>query len=161
VDTLDIAIINLMIADARIPFSNVAKKLNVTTDTISRRYKKLVKNGIIEKTSITIDLPRCGMEYMIYFFIKTLSEASIPKMFQVLANTENVTIVSKLMGEYSFFVQGVLIDLEQQDKFVRTVSEIPGVKEIEFYISSGQKECPFVFYYSTPFRFHPVKQSGF
>jgi Lrp/AsnC family transcriptional regulator for asnA, asnC and gidA len=51
-DSIDWQIIKFLIADARIPYSEIARRLNTSVPTVSERVQKLVKNQIIDLTAI-------------------------------------------------------------------------------------------------------------
>ena len=47
IDKLDLQIVDLLNEQPRRPVKDIAKKLNITRLTVTRRLDKLVKNGLI------------------------------------------------------------------------------------------------------------------
>jgi len=63
-DGLDKKILDLLVANSRIPTLEIAQKLNSTVNTINSRTKRLIKTGIIMRYSLDIDWPKIG--YQLY-----------------------------------------------------------------------------------------------
>ena len=60
IDPVDYQILYLLAKNSRIPSIEIAKKINMTSTTIINRINKLVKLGIIQRYSITIDTNKLG-----------------------------------------------------------------------------------------------------
>ncbi len=59
-DEKDIQIINILRENARMPYAEIAKLLNVTEATVRKRVKNLEKNGVIKKYTIEVDPAKLG-----------------------------------------------------------------------------------------------------
>ena len=59
-DSLDLKILNVLRKDARTPFVDIAKELNVRPGVVQTRYAKMKKAGLITRTRITLN--RAKME---------------------------------------------------------------------------------------------------
>ena len=73
-DDLDIKILKELQKNSRIPFRDLAKKFNVSAQTISDRVNKMIKNGIIKKFTLDCDLSKLG--YELTFFVHVNTEIS-------------------------------------------------------------------------------------
>ncbi len=60
IDPVDYQILCLLAKNSRIPSIEIAKKINMTSTTIINRIKNLIKIGIIQRYSITIDTNKLG-----------------------------------------------------------------------------------------------------
>ena len=60
IDNLDKQILNMLINDAREPFTEIAKKLNVSGGTVHFRVKKLEDAGTINSSNLNIDPTKLG-----------------------------------------------------------------------------------------------------
>ena len=69
-DKIDNAIIKNLKADARMSLREIARKLKVSPDTVSNRFEKLKKEGIIIDTTVIIDPSKIGYSFIARFSIK-------------------------------------------------------------------------------------------
>jgi Lrp/AsnC family leucine-responsive transcriptional regulator len=67
-DALDLQILASLDADARRPFADLARELNVSQPTIADRVQRLESRGILRGTMISLDYTRLG--YPISAFIR-------------------------------------------------------------------------------------------
>jgi len=67
-DALDLQILASLDADARRPFADLARELNVSQPTIADRVQRLESRGILRGTMISLDYARLG--YPISAFIR-------------------------------------------------------------------------------------------
>ncbi|NIR87303.1 winged helix-turn-helix transcriptional regulator, partial [Candidatus Bathyarchaeota archaeon] len=54
-DETDLSIIEIMTENARVSFRKIAKKLDVSPDTVINRYKTLQEKGVIRGSTVVID----------------------------------------------------------------------------------------------------------
>ena len=69
-DDVDWQIIDMLLKDARKPFSDIGKALGLGKDSIQRRVVKLRERGILGTPIAILDARKCGFEGIIDFFIK-------------------------------------------------------------------------------------------
>lgn len=60
IDDLDMKILHLLSQNARTPTVEIAKKLNSTTITVSKKINNLIKIGVIRGFSVVIDFSKLG-----------------------------------------------------------------------------------------------------
>ena len=60
IDDIDYKILCMLAKNSRIPSIEMAKKINMTSTTIINRITKLIKNGIIQRYSISVDTIKLG-----------------------------------------------------------------------------------------------------
>ncbi|MFM7430442.1 MAG: winged helix-turn-helix transcriptional regulator, partial [Flammeovirgaceae bacterium] len=59
-DNIDLKILELLMQDAKTPYTEVAKKVNVSQGTVHVRMTKMEEAGIIDKTSLRINYANIG-----------------------------------------------------------------------------------------------------
>ena len=64
-DEVDHQILDILVENARIPFTDIAKKLVVSPGTIHVRVKKMEDEGIIKGSTLSLDYEK---EIKIYYF---------------------------------------------------------------------------------------------
>ncbi len=61
VDSLDLTIIEKMLIDGRIPFKELAKLTKSDQRTVASRFERMMKLGIIKRSTIEVDWSRLGL----------------------------------------------------------------------------------------------------
>jgi len=83
IDELDKKILKILAHNARIPFVELANKINSTIDIIRNRMKKLESKEIITRYRIAIDYRKIGYEYFkAFIYFDNLSEQAEKKLIQ-------------------------------------------------------------------------------
>ena len=127
-DKIDHQIVNLLIKDAQTPFSAIAKQIGVGKDTVSRRYAKLKKEGIIQKSSVIIDLQKCGFNGVIDFLVKVQPGADPDIVFDLFAKTPNVIVVARTLGDYDLTALCIFSDAKDLSNLKKAITAIEGVR---------------------------------
>ncbi len=70
IDSLDIEILKILQNDSRVPFTQIAKQLQVPDTTVHFRVRKLVERGIIRKFTVAVSAEKLG--YNALAFIRIL-----------------------------------------------------------------------------------------
>lgn len=90
VDELDFKILTILANEARIPLTELARKVNSTVEIIRGRIKKLEEKEIILNYRIAVDFNKLGLEFfkaIIYF--RTLSEKDERALFEWMKRQSN------------------------------------------------------------------------
>ena len=118
------------------PFSNIAEKIGVSTDTVIRRYNTLKKDGVIMGTGIWINLPLCGIKGEVDFFIKTNPEVEIDVICEKIASITNVFWVSTTLGDYEILALAAYEDIDDLDRITIELSMLKEIKSFDFCLST-------------------------
>ena len=59
-DEIDHKILEILIENTRIPFTDIAKRLNISAGTIHVRVKKMEQIGLIKGSSLILDYNKLG-----------------------------------------------------------------------------------------------------
>lgn len=127
-------IVRLLLTDARMPFSTIAKKLKVSTDTISRTYKNLINDGIIQRSSITVDLKKFGYNVGVLILLNIDSGFDSNDIFEELTKIQNLFVIAKTVGDSDFTLHAFARDFKDFKECLNKIGEIKGIKEIEYLI---------------------------
>ena len=65
-DEIDHQILDMLIDNTRIPFTDIAKKLLISAGTVHVRVKKMEEAGIIKGSSLTLDYKKLGYSFIAY-----------------------------------------------------------------------------------------------
>ena len=77
-DEIDHQILDMLIENARTPFTDIAKKLLVSAGTIHVRVKKMEDEGVIKGSTLTVDYDKMNYSFIAYIglFIENSSFTS-------------------------------------------------------------------------------------
>ena len=111
VDQIDLQIIKELTNDARKPFSQIAKKIGVSTQTIIKRYNEMKENGSIQHCSISINLQKIGYSGSAYLLITGAPESNLSEIIDQLSKTPNIIFATKTIGDFEGYAVLVFEDI--------------------------------------------------
>ncbi len=59
-DTIDYRILNLLLADTKMPYTEVARQIQVSAGTVRVRMGRLEELGIVRRATLSLDLVKLG-----------------------------------------------------------------------------------------------------
>lgn len=127
-DCTDLKIISLLMQDAQMPFSTIAKNLNLGVDTVIRRYSRLKSEGIIHNAAVIVDLRKCGFKGHVFFLVNTLAGADPEKMYIEFAKITNVLTVIHTIGDYDMQLHCIYSDMDNLTMLQKELSKVPGIQ---------------------------------
>ncbi len=142
-DDLDKRLLKRLMEDARLPFRELARELNVDVHTVSKRYKFLVDNGIIRRAAVVVDFNRLGYKAVIEGHAK-VEKGKEDECVSQLTKIYNVMVVGKTLGDNDLFFEVACRDLKDIEIFSKSLSEL-AIKEITMSLCF---EPSFLFPYS-------------
>ena len=77
IDNVDLKILNILMEDAKIPYTEVAKRVFVSGGTVHVRMKKLEEMGIVTGTTLKMDYSKLGFDVTCFMGIYLLKEFSL------------------------------------------------------------------------------------
>jgi Lrp/AsnC family transcriptional regulator for asnA, asnC and gidA len=112
-------------------FTELAKKIGLSTNTILKRYHKLVENGSI-KVSIQIDPKRIGYTSILDFNIAfTTLQSLSDDIVESFAKIPDIIIITKISGDYDLQLTAMIRDVEQSFDIQDQIARVHGVTQIE------------------------------
>jgi Lrp/AsnC family transcriptional regulator, regulator for asnA, asnC and gidA len=130
-DDLDKAIIRELAEDARKPFSAIAKKLGISTQTIIRRYEAMKANGTIAFSAIRLDLEKLGYSGTALLLIDTEPEANLAETIEQLRKIPNVFIATRTLGNYEAYAVLAFRDVKDLYENVSKIKRLPNVINVD------------------------------
>ena len=103
IDKTDRQILTLLIKDARMPFTEIAKLLNVSPGTVHGRVKKMEKKRIITGATLSVNYEVVGYGLTAYIGLivgRTIDSNSI---INELIKVPEVTVANIATGQFSIF----------------------------------------------------------
>jgi DNA-binding Lrp family transcriptional regulator len=129
-DKLDFEIMKKLMDNSRASFRKIAKELDVSTDTVMRRYKKLKKNGTIKPT-ISINLWKFGYQACTWYMISLRPQINISSALDEIAKIPNIIFIIKAVGDYDLMAIAAVKSFQHMYKIGDDLAKVSGVTKIE------------------------------
>jgi Lrp/AsnC family transcriptional regulator for asnA, asnC and gidA len=130
-DEVDRKIIEVLQKDARIPFTEIGKELEVSDATVHFRVKKMLKAGIIKKYTIVVNESVYESRVSCYMLIK-VKQGKIEEISRQLTGIERVNIVQEVHGSNDIFIKVGAMDLEGLRNAIIRIQENPKILTSEY-----------------------------
>ena len=140
-DKTDIAILDLLQRDGRLPNAKLTELVHVSEASCWRRLKRLEEEGFIDGYHASLNRRKMGLGVMAYVQIKCTQHTDIvTEEFQrIIQSSPNVLACDNTTGEADYLLQVVAADLDDYSRFVdRVLRKLPGVVGIHSNLSLRQ-----------------------
>jgi Lrp/AsnC family transcriptional regulator for asnA, asnC and gidA len=132
-DDIDRQLIDKLLLDSMQPFGRIAKEIGTSINTVSRKYKRLIENGVIKPT-IQLNLPKLGYNALVCFPLTFASESDPNDVMKEIFAIRNSFLLIKTSGENDLFAYIMLRDLNQLLETQRQVAMIQGISKMDMKI---------------------------
>lgn len=137
-DFLDREIIQKLSANSRIPFSDLAKELNISNSLVHLRVKKLQEAGVITGFSVKLNPKEIGFETTTYTGIVTKEARFSYSIAEKLKDIPEVVECHWVSGKYALFIKIVAQNNEELRKILyEQIHQIEGVGSTDSFFSFG------------------------
>lgn len=134
-DDLDKQILELLIQDAKTPYTDIAKRLVVSPGTIHVRMKKLEQLGVVKKATLLLDESRLGYDLTVFIGIYLKSSDMYESVIKDLKKIPEVVEAYYTTGEYSIFVKLLCKNTKHMyDVLTHNIQKIKGIQRTESLI---------------------------
>ncbi|WP_196886204.1 Lrp/AsnC family transcriptional regulator [Aureivirga sp. CE67] len=134
-DEIDHQILDILIENARTPFTDIAKKLVVSAGTIHVRVKKMEEEGIIMGSTLTLDYEKMGYSFIAHIGVYIDKTSKSKEVIAALRKIPNVTIAYITAGKYNIFCKIRAKDTNHAKNIIFQIDDIDGVIRTETMIS--------------------------
>lgn len=135
IDKIDKQILQFLIKNTRMPFTEIAKKMDVSAGTIHVRVKKMEDAGIIKGSSLQIDYERLGYNFIAYIGIMLTKSNHTKSVISKLEEIPNVTVANIISGRYNIFCKIRAKDTNDARDVIFKIDEIEEISRTESMIS--------------------------
>ena len=130
IDTVDYQLIEQLNMDGRMPFRKVGEIIGASTDTVSRRYSKLLRNGYI-KTIVQVNPIAVGYQGIVTFFLSIVSKENIEKAIDEIGRIPNVSYITKLSGDHELQFAFLFRHFDELIGINKKILLLPGIEKID------------------------------
>ena len=134
-DDTDHHILDMLIENTRTPFTDIAKKLQISAGTVHVRVKKMEEAGIIVGSSLTLDYRKLGYSFIAYVGIFLLKTSQTQFVLERINEIPFVTVAHVTTGKFNIFCKIRAKDTSHAKDIIYLIDDIDGVTRTETMIS--------------------------
>ena len=134
-DEIDHQILDMLIDNTRVPFTDIAKKLLISAGTVHVRVKKMEDSGIIQGSSLTLDYQKLGFSFIAYVGIFLQNTSQTQFVLERINDIPNVTVAHITTGKFNIFCKIRAKDTTHAKEIIFMLDDIDGVYRTETMIS--------------------------
>ena len=136
IDKTDLKILDILMADAKKPYTEVARKVAVSQGTVHVRMNKMLDAGIVEKTTLRINYAKLGFDITAFIGIYLEKSALYEKVLLKLKQIPEITNIHYTTGNYSMFVKIHCRDTNHLKEVLHDkMQQVEGIERTETMIS--------------------------
>jgi Lrp/AsnC family transcriptional regulator, leucine-responsive regulatory protein len=109
-DDIGTRILEALQIDGRLSYSQLARRIGVSTPTVIERVRKLEDAGIIQGFTVKLDLEKLGYGKMALIEVKT-NPTSYPKVLEFASRIREIRECYFVTGDSSFVARVVMRDI--------------------------------------------------
>lgn len=126
-DELDQKIIQCLIGNARMSYSEIGEKIGISRVAVKARISSLEQRGIIEEYTTIINPQKINGAVSCYFEIETQPDTFL-QVTEILKNNETITQIYRVTGNNRLHVHAVASSTEEMENLIQQVIDpLPGL----------------------------------
>lgn len=129
IDEVDINIIRALQKDARTNFAHIAKDCGVSTDTISKRFKKMKRTGIVRGTTLLLNPKSFGYDCIASLGID-VDYPHVREVVELVRKIPDVVFCTSSMGRHDIFAIAVLKNVGKLGQVKESIKGHPLVRAV-------------------------------
>lgn len=136
IDNVDLKILSILMEDANIAYTEIAKKIYVSGGTVHVRMKKMEDMGIVTGAQLKIDHSKLGFDIVAFLGIYLEKSSLYHEAADMLGNIPEIVSVHYTTGIYSIFCKLICRDTKHLRSVLHDkVQKIQGISRTETFIS--------------------------
>jgi Lrp/AsnC family transcriptional regulator for asnA, asnC and gidA len=134
-DDTDHQILDMLIENTRTPFTDIAKKLQISAGTVHVRVKKMEEAEIIIGSSLTLDYGKLGYSFIAYVGVFLIKTSQTQFVLERIKEIPYVTVAHVTTGKFNVFCKIRAKDTSHAKDIIYSIDDIEGVTRTETMIS--------------------------
>ena len=131
-DDFDLKILAILAEDGRVSWNELAERIGLSQTPTLRRVRALETSGYIAGYHASIDERRVGRSISVYISVRltTQTDESLAVFESRVAKMPEVMSCFMMTGPFDYVLRAVVADLDEYQRFVSSLTQIPGVSRI-------------------------------
>ncbi len=139
IDMLDRKILTILMNDAVVPYTEIAKQLDVSAGTIHVRMKKLMEMGVVIGSQLIINPVVIGYDICAFIGIFLDKGSAYTEARQQMLDIPEIVELHYTTGVYSIFAKVLCRDTSHLRSVLNEkIQPIPGIQRTETFITLEQ-----------------------
>jgi Lrp/AsnC family transcriptional regulator for asnA, asnC and gidA len=134
-DEIDHQILDMLIDNTRVPFTDIAKKLLISAGTVHVRVKKMEDAGLIKGSSLILDYNKLGYSFIAYVGIYLKNTSQLSFLIERIKEIPNVTVAHITTGKFNIYAKIRAKSTKDAKEIIFKLDDIDGVYRTESMIS--------------------------
>ena len=136
IDNVDLKILALLTEDAKMPYTEVAKKVFVSGGTVHVRMRKMEEMGIVKGTTLKMDYSKMGYDITAFLGIYLEKSSLYDDVIKRLMLIPEIVKIHYTTGNYNIFVKMHCKDTKHlKDVLHDYIQKVEGIERTETIIS--------------------------
>jgi Lrp/AsnC family transcriptional regulator for asnA, asnC and gidA len=147
IDNTDLKILSLLLKDATMPYTEIAKEVFVSPGTVHVRMKKLESLGVVKGSQLVIDYAKLGYDITAFIGIYLKESSLYDEVVEQLKKIPEILSLNYTTGNYSIFAKLICKDTQHLMELLHgKIQKIKGIERTETLISLQESvNRPFLF----------------
>ena len=125
-DSIDRRLLDLLQADAKLPYAKLGKRLGISSSGVHKRIKKLADAGVIKKFVAVVDPQVIGKKLKAFIGVST-APGTCREVIAQLSRRPEVLEIHEVAGEHDLFLKLITEDTLKLNELLHEMDKIPGV----------------------------------
>jgi len=136
IDNVDLKILTLLMEDANMPYTEIAKRVYVSGGTVHVRMKKMQEMGIVTGAQLKIDYARLGFDIIAFLGIYLEKSSMYSDVARLLEQIPEIVSIHYTTGIYSIFAKIICRDTKHLRNVLHDkIQNVQGIQRTETFIS--------------------------
>ncbi|MBS3106184.1 Lrp/AsnC family transcriptional regulator [Candidatus Woesearchaeota archaeon] len=119
-DKTDEKILNELLANAKTPLREMARRVGTSFVTVMNRIKKMERQGVIQKYTCRVDYERLGYDVHILVEMR-IAKGRLIELERKIARSPNVLAVYDTTGDYDAVILARFKSTRAMDSFIKEI----------------------------------------
>lgn len=135
-DNLDLQILSSLMQDAQEPYTEIAKRLEISSGTVHGRMRKLREKGVVTGSHLEIDATKLGYDICAFVGVFLEKGSFYNEIADKLYDIEEITEIHYTTGRYSMFIKIVCRNTKELRSVLNDkIQTISSIQRTETFIS--------------------------
>ncbi len=135
-DPLDYKILEILVEDANLPYTEIGQRLDVSGGTVHVRMKKMESLGIVKGAQLLIDYSKIGWDITAFLGIYLDKSSLYEDVAKQLEKIPEVVNIHYTTGIYSIFAKIICRDTQHLREVLHDkIQRVTGIQRTETFIS--------------------------
>lgn len=140
IDNVDLKILNLLMEDAKMPYTEIGNRIYVSGGTVHVRMRKMEQMGIVRGSQLNIDHTRLGWDIAAFLGIYLDKSSLYDEVAGQLEKIPEVVNIHYTTGIYSIFAKIVCRDTTHLREVLHDkIQKVSGIQRTETFISLEER----------------------